>query len=256
VTWAWAFAWAAHVKVPGWTAIALALIVWTIYIGDRLLDARAGLRVPSQHNLQERHYFHWRHRGILLPVAGLAGAVAASLVFSQLPARSVRPDSLVAAATLLWLAGVHAHRRPAGARVPEAGREWLTAMVVGALFAAGCALPVSSQLGAGHSVAQFLKLPLVPITVYAALAWLNLHAISVWESERGGRVRGAAVMVALAALGAAVFCAPRSAALLAAAGCSALLIAILDCVRGRISALTLRAAVDLVLLTPVVFLIQ
>jgi hypothetical protein len=256
MTWAWAFAWAARVKVPGWAAVGLALIVWTIYIGDRLLDARAGLRVPPEHDLRERHYFHWRHRRTLLPVAGLAGVAAAALVFSQLPARSVRPDSLVAVATLLWLTGVHAHRRPAGVRVSEARREWLTAIVVGALFAAGCALPVSSQLGAGHSLAQFLRLPLVPIMAYAALAWLNLHAISVWESERSGRVRGLAVMVALAALGAAAFCTPRSAALLAAAGCSALLLAVLDCVRGRISALSLRAAADLVLLTPVVFLFR
>jgi hypothetical protein len=254
VVWAWAFAWAAHVSLPAWIAAALGLIVWTIYIGDRLLDARAGLRTPPGHELRERHYFHWRHRRVLLPVAGLACAAAAALVISRLPARSVRPDSIVAAATLLWLTSVHAQRRPA--RVPAAGRERLAEVVVGAIFAAGCALPVCTQLGAAHSVAQFLRLPLAAIAVYAALAWLNLHAIAVWESQRAARVRGAAVLLAGVALVFAVFCEPRSAALLIAAGGSALLIGVLDCLRGRISELSLRAAADLVLLTPAVFLIR
>jgi hypothetical protein len=258
VTWAWAFAWAAHVSLPAWITAALGLIVWTIYIGDRLLDARAGLRTPPAHELRERHYFHWRHRRVLLPLAGLACAGAAALVISRLPTRSLRPDSIVAAATLLWLTSVHAQRRPAVTPASAARRERLAEMVVGAIFAAGCALPVSSQLGAAHSVAQFLRLPLAGIAVYAALAWLNLHAIAVWESQRVARVRWAAVGLAAAAVGLAVFSAPlsgwRSAALLIAAGCSALLIGALDCLRGRISELSLRAAADLMLLTPVVFL--
>jgi hypothetical protein len=256
VTWACAFAWAAHVSLPVWITAALGLIVWTIYIGDRLLDARAGLRIPPEHELRERHYFHWRHRRVLLPVAGLACAAAAALVISRLPARSVRPDSIVAAATLLWLTSVHAQRKPAPERVSAAGRKGLAEIVVGAIFAAGCVLPVCSQIGALHSMAQFLRLPLAGIAVYAALACLNLHAIAVWESEWVGRVRGTAVILALVALVIAAFCEPRSAALLIAAGCSALLLAVLDCLRGRISELSLRAAADLVLLTPVVFLIR
>jgi hypothetical protein len=256
VVWAWGFARAAHVSLPAWITAALGLIVWTIYVGDRLLDARAGLRKPPEHELRERHWFHWRHRRVLFPAAVFSAGAAAALVISRLPARSVRPDSIVAAATLLWLTSVHAQRRPVFARVSAAGRERLAEMVVGAIFAVGCALPVCSQLGAAHSVAQFLRLPLAAIAIYAALAWLNLHAIAAWESQKTAWVRGAAVILALAALGLAVFSSYRSAELLVAAGCSALLLAVLDCLRGRIAPLSLRAAADLVLLTPVAFLVQ
>ncbi len=254
VVWAWGFAWAAHVSLSVWMAAALALIVWTIYIGDRLLDARAGLRTPPEHELRERHYFHWRHRRVLLPAAALAGLAAAALVISRLPARSLRPDSIVAAATLLWLTGVHAGRWPAFAGVLERWRGRLAGMIVGCLFVIGCALPVCSQLGAAHSVGQFLRLPLAAIAVYAALAWLNLHAIAVWESERG-RVRWAGAVLAFVAMGAAVFVPARSGEILIAAACSALMLVLLDCLRGRIAPLSLRTAADLVLLTPVVVLV-
>jgi hypothetical protein len=262
VVWALAFAWAAHVSLPGWMTAALALIVWTIYIGDRLLDARAGLQTPPAHELRERHYFHWRHRRVLMPAAALAGLAAVVLVISRLPARSIRPDSIVAAATLLWLTSVHAQRRFViaqaswFARALTGMRERLAAVVVGALFVVGCALPACSQLGAAHSMAQFLKLPLAAIAMYAALAWLNLHAIAVWESQQAGRVRVAGVILALAAFCLAAFSAPRSMGILVAGAGAALLLALLDCLRGRISALSLRAAADLVLLTPVVFLIR
>jgi len=253
--WAWAFAWAAHVSLPVWMTAALALIVWTIYIGDRLLDARAGLRTPPAHELRDRHYFHWRHRRVLLPAAVVAGVAAAGLVISRLPARSVRPDSIVAAATLLWLTGVHTRRRMFS-RATVHLREWVAEIVVGALFAIGCALPVCSQVGAAHSWQQFLRLPLAAIGIYAALAWLNLHAIAVWESQRAVRVRGAAVGLAVVALSLVVFCAPRSAVLLVAAAGAALLLALLDCLRGRIAPLSLRMAADLVLLTPAVFIAE
>lgn len=256
VVWAWAFAWAAHVNLPAWMTAALGLIVWAIYVLDRLLDARAGLRTPPAHELRERHYFHWRHRRMLLPAAGFAAMAAAALVLSRLPARSMRPDSIVAAATLLWLTSVHANRRPAFAGVRTHLRERMSGMIVGALFAVGCALPVCSELGAAHSVAQFLRLPLAAIAIYAALAWLNLHAIAVWESQRRARVRWPAVILAMVALGAAFFSSLQSGEVLIAAGCSALLLAGLDCLRGRIAPLSLRAAADLVLLTPAVFLLR
>jgi hypothetical protein len=252
VVWAWAFAWAAHVSLPVWMAAALALIVWTIYIGDRLLDARAGLQTPPAHELRERHYFHWRHRRVLAPAAALAAVAAAAVVISRLPARSLRPGSIVAAATLLWLTSVHTRRRMFF-RLAVPLRERLAEIVVGGLFVIGCALPVCSQVGAAHSLNQFLKLPLAAIAIYAALAWLNLHAIAVWESQKAARVHWAAVILAVVALGAAVFSSSRSGEVLIAASCSALMLALLECLRGRISELSLRAAADLVLLTPVVF---
>lgn len=255
VAWAWAFAWAAHVRFPLWSAAALALIVWTIYIADRLLDARATFHRPGAHDLRDRHHFHWRHRRILLPLAALTGLAAAALVFSQLPARSLRPDSLIAAATLLWLTSVHAQRRPESAIKSSGFSKLRYPIVVGLLFTLGCALPVSSQLAAAHSLSQFLKLPLLPLAAYAALAALNLRAIAVWESTpRKSRPQSSiqipALFLAPASLALAAFSAPRPAAILAAASSSALLLLFLDRIREKLSPLTLRAAADLVLLTP------
>jgi hypothetical protein len=251
VTWAWAFTWAAGVRLPLWAAAALALIVWTIYIADRLLDARASFRNPGNHTLRDRHHFHWRHRRTLLPLAALAAAAAATLVYLQLPARSLRPDSLVAAATLLWLTSVHTRRQPESEPNNPRIKEIRYEIIVGFLFTLGCALPVSSQLGAGHSLTQFLKLPLVPLAAYAALAALNLHAISQWESHPNRRIQLPAALLALAALTLALISPPRQAALLAAAALAAILLLLLDRSRHRLTPLTLRAAADLVLLTPV-----
>jgi hypothetical protein len=246
VTWAWSLAWAAHVSLRPWSAAVLGLVVFAIYVADRLLDVRRG-----KHDLRERHSFHWRHRHLLLPLAVLAAIAAASLVWVQLPARSIRPDSLIAAATLLWLGSVHV----IGSRPLASLRTRLYPVIVGALFAVGCALPVCSQLSAFHSFTQFLKLPLVPILALASLAALNLQAIHQWESHPASRIRGAAILLALGSLGLAIFAPPRSAALLAAAAISSLLLLALDQNQKKLAALTLRAASDLVLLTPLLVLL-
>lgn len=246
VAWAWSFGWAAHLRLAPWSAAALALIVWFIYIADRLLDARAGLRTPSEHTLQDRHWFHWRHRRILLPLACLAALAAAALVLARLPMRALRPDSLVAAATLLWLGGVHL-----GSRRSAAARERIAEIVVALLFVSGCSLPILPQ-----NPAAFARLALAPALLFAAVAWLNLHAINAWESSRRTthiQPAGAAIAILGFALAACAipFASPRTAALLACAASSALLLALLDRLRNRMTPLTLRAAADLVLLSPV-----
>jgi hypothetical protein len=254
VAWAWSLGWAAHLHPAPWATAALALITWFIYIVDRLLDARAGLRIPSEHILRDRHWFHWRHRRILLPLACLAALVAAALVLARLPMRALRPDSLVAAATLLWLGSVHL-----GTRHSAAARERLAEIAVAVLFVAGCALPIFPQ-----NPAAFARLALAPALLFAAVAWLNLHAINAWESspsaalgQSSTRSRIQLAGAAIAAIGfvlaacAIPLAGLRTAALLDCAASSALLLAMLDRLRNRMTPITLRAAADLVLLTPV-----
>ncbi len=262
VAWAWSLGWAAHLRLAPWTASSLALIVWFIYVADRLLDARAGLRAGLEsrlghtlpHTLRDRHFFHWRHRRVLFPLASIAALAAAALVLSRLPVRALRPDSLIAAATLVWLGSVHlGSRRSAQASIQI--RERIAEIVVALIFVTGCALPVWPQ-----NPAAFARLALAPALLFAAVAWLNLHAINAWESETRrsapsiSRVQpGAAVLAVLGfalAACAVPLAGPRTAALLACAAGSALLLALLDRRRNRLSPLTLRAAADLVLLTP------
>ena len=260
VVWTLGFAWAAHLRLPAWAPSLLAFGAWAVYIGDRLLDARAGMCTPPKHQLRDRHYFHWRHRWILGPLAVLAATVSLWIVATRVPAVARVPDSAVAAATLAYFSSVHSRRRLPGraARYPFIWR----AALIGVLFTTACLLPVWSQaaLRQTHGVGE--RLLLIPALFFAALGWLNCHAIAQWESNPGGHSRPVLPTACLVGV-VGVFLAllmvwnePRSAALIAAAAASALLLALLDRFRYRLTPLTLRAGADLVLLTPALLLIH
>jgi hypothetical protein len=125
---------------------------------------------------------------------------------------------------------------------------------VGLLFTTACVLPAWSR---SHT-------DLVPWLLFATgaffvlLAWLNCHAIEQWESAptSAGRPQVFLLGMLLALSGfllAAILLPiqPRPAALTAAGAASALLLALLDRNLNRFTPLALRAAADLVLLTPV-----
>lgn len=255
VVWSLAFAWAAGVVLPVWVPVLLALVTWSAYILDRLLDARSGLRTRQFSQLRRRHTFHWRHRRILLPIAAVAGLAAAILLAVRLPLIARTPDSLLAAATLAYFSGVHSRRRAPRWFRPILSKEFL----VGLLFTVGCAVPAFTRLRASApaATAPFLAI----LAVFAALAWLNCHAIARWEARSASPRTGIplrAGLLALAALCLALLTGlahPRFALLLAAAAASALLLALLDRIRQRLTPLTLRAAADLVLLAPAFLLL-
>lgn len=248
--WAWAFAWTAHIRLALWPIALLSLVVWAVYVGDRLLDARAGFCNAGLSELRERHHFHWRHRRVLAPLAATAGLLAAWIVKLKVPTIALPQDTAVALATLAYFSGVHARVKlpPAVARITAilGSRECL----VGVLFAAGCVLPAWSMDPARRPS----PLLWVPVLYFAALGWLNVRAITCWESTQ--RDSGLARMtVLLSGVGVLLACAllplePRAAALIAAGTVSALLIGLLDRRRRHISPLALRTAVDLALLTP------
>ena len=257
VVWTLAFAWVASVRLPLWVPILLALVAWSVYIGDRLLDARAGLRSPAHHELRERHYFHWRHRRILIPVAAAAALAAAGIVLLDMPRGARTPNSLLAVAAFAYFSGVHSRHK-----LPRlVSKEFL----VGVIFTAGCALPAAlHEWSRVHppGAPSSLCWPLwAPFAYFAALAWLNCHSIARWESgKRGPHITAVPTLgtaLALAGLVLAFSCAdthPRSAVLLATGAASALFLALLDRLRSRLTPITLRAAADLVLLTPVLLL--
>jgi hypothetical protein len=237
----------------------LALIVWAIYIFDRLLDARAGLDTPGRHALQERHWFHWRHRRVLAVLAGAAASGAAWMIGHRMAAPELRRDSLIGLATLAYFSGVHGREMPAwlGRAVRLAkSRE----VLVGLIFSAGCVLPALPSAQAGAM--RVLGLLAAPAAAFAALAWLNVTAIGAWESRTNRPsdtgVRRIATGLSATCVGFAAIAGwrePRVALLLILAAASALLLAWLDAARETIDAVALRAAADLVLLTPVLLAI-
>jgi hypothetical protein len=246
IVWMLAFAWSVHIHLPLWLPGVLALAAWSAYIGDRLLDAR-NARGP----LRARHHFHWKHRRVFLPIALSAAVAGLSLVLRSMPATARERNSFLAAAALVYFTSVHSPWRVSSPklrlRIPKE-------LLVGVLFTLACATPVWARIPS-----QRLSL-LLPIFTFIALAWLNCHAIEIWESRT--RTQSAEVfrlgtaLAAVAMLFAAIasLYSPRQAALLAAAALSAALLAFLDRRRPDLTPLTLRAAADLVLLVPVALL--
>ena len=246
VVWSLGFAWAAGIRLPLWVPVLLALVAWAVYIGDRLLDARAGLRSDVPHQLRDRHLFHWRHRRSLVPLAAAAACAAAWIVLALMPTGVRERDSLLAAAALAYFTRVHSSRNQPLLRSPLLTKE----LLVGLLFTTGCVLPAWYRTHAAGPLAA-------PAVFFALLAWLNCHSIDRWEScasrNRTSQILALPTLLAFAGLLlAAVLAAfqPRSAALVAAGAASALLLALLDRLRNRLSPVALRAAADLVLLTP------
>ncbi len=285
VVWSLAFSWTGRVHLTGRVLLVLALTVWCAYVCDRILDARvldarAGLQFSTGSNrsaLRERHFFHWRHRRLLAPLAAAGGCVAGVMAMTFL-ASFVRERGLVlGAAALVYFSGVHA--------APQRWRRRLSLprpvskeLLVAVLFTAGCIVPAWSRFlapGAQESSRLWLWTPAI---YFAALAWLNCWCIARWESggegghgrfERVGRRhlermgKGtnlfAALAVAFAGLLLAVIASashPRSAALLGAGTASALLLGLLDRMRKHLTPLALRAGADLVLLTPVLLFLR
>jgi hypothetical protein len=265
IVWSLGFAWVARVRVPQFSLVSLALTVWAFYVADRLLDARRALGANRLEGLRDRHYFHWRFRRILVPLGIAAALAAAWLFFPNIPAAMCERDAVVAAAALAYFRGVHLRReiapQPSGAvarilaRVPS----WVLTkeLLVGVLFAAGCALPAWNR-----AISRPGAL-ILPVAFFAALAWLNCYAIDRWEAgspwSEPMRITAAASFVGLAGAIAAVTVAsnsPRVSGLLLAGAVSALLLGWLDRLRSRITPLALRAAADLVLLTPLVLVLR
>jgi hypothetical protein len=262
VVWTCAFAWAAHVRLPTWAPALLALGAWAVYIGDRLLDARAGMGTPPKHQLRDRHYFHWRHRRTLAPLAVLAATASLWIVVTRVPAAARVPDSAIAAATLAYFSSVHSRRR-----LPACLARFLypllsQAVMIGILFTAACLIPVWSQAALRQAPGLAERMLLIPALFFAALGWLNCHAIAQWESNwsaHSSRVQSIACLVGLVGGCLAlllVWSEPRPAALIAAGATSALLLAQLDRFRGRLTPLAVRAGADLVLLPPALLLIH
>jgi hypothetical protein len=268
VVWSAGFAWAAGVRAPARALAMQALAVWAVYVGDRLLDARRATRGAAQRasgalgardpeRLRERHFFHWRHRRVLGPAAAVALCAAAGLILVTMPAMARVRSAALAGAALVYFARVHFGGWDEDGTRAGAGRlrRILTKeMLVGVLFAVGCALPTMGRMQSSTRGAIFCV-----VGFFALLAWLNCRSIEKWEGEKwegatesgATRWRAGWILAGAGLAMAAVLAAhERAAALLLAGALSAVLLAWLDGRGSRMRPVTLRAAADLVLLTP------
>lgn len=258
IVWSLSFGWMADLHLPLWVPLLLALTVWPVYVGDRLLDARVGLRDARRSGLQERHYFHWRHRQTLLSLAVAAACSAALIILFFMPAAARAQDSVLAAASLAYFACVHVSRSTRPFLWPLLTKE----LLVGILFTLGCAEPTLRRMPALWSVSSWPVLG--AMVFFALLAWLNCSAIDAWESSAtrnsrpglrtpfslGCLLAGAGAVLALRCFASN----PHAGTLLLAGAAGAALLAWLDHHRNRLRPVALRACADLSLLTPVLFI--
>ena len=235
------------------------LAVWMLYVADRLLDTRAliaSLTFPetiaaaTRADLEARHYFHHRHRRPLLILLGLA-AVLLAVLLPRLDPAVIRLDLLLG--SLLFAYFILIHATGSAHRLPKE-------LSVGMFFSAAVATPT-------FALVPSATLRLLPMTVFfAILCCLNCLFIYQWEhrsplaSARSSSpephplTRAALrsltpVTATVAGLCLLLSFALRQPAMLAVA-CSAALLLLLDATRAAFSRVTLRAAADFLLLTP------
>jgi len=261
--WTWFLARANHIRLPGTAVFAMFLAVWMLYAADRLLDARlldscdpaAG---PAQlRELEARHIFHRRHK-----TAFRAGIAVASLALAAIVphlAPTALPLYLLLGGMLaVYFVLIHAHPangpRLTAYRLPKE-------LAVGVFFAAATFIPTVAR---GPLPCAAL---LPGALLFAVLCSLNCLFIYAWEhpaarepeTHPATRVAlGSLTQIAVAVIAAGVLLAIADARLprqipslipLACALASALLL-MLHAGRARMAPVTLRAAADLCLLTP------
>ena len=229
------------------------IAVWMLYAADRLLDARLldGHAEPEQH-LEARHFFHYRHRtGFLAGILGASAALAPLLL--RLPADAVHLYLILSGLLFGYFILIHATR--SAHRFPKE-------IAVGIFFAAAIFIPTVARR-------PELRVALLPSALlFASLCSLNCLFIYAWERNPEFPLHAehpvhAITRFALAHLRLFAVIVTTMGTLLAlldrfapwpiplAIGFSAGLLLLLHYGRRRLSALTLRAAADLALLTPI-----
>ena len=189
VLWAWSFERAAQARVSASALAVLGVGTWLIYVADRLLDARPGRRA-LQTELRERHFFHARHRLLLLAVA-LPAAAALLWLIVHMPAIDRRDDASLFAVAMLYFGFVHL-------ALPRTRRWFAREATVGVVFALATAVPAWAQAQGSRAIMVLL------VTGFAALCCLNTIAIEVWEkrdARSGFSVAAAAAALACCAAG-------------------------------------------------------
>ena len=167
VLWQLLFARSFHVQLASSVTILLALVVWLIYVADRLLDA---LRAPAQGAEATRHIFYRRHLWAFLFPLGGGLVIAAWMSLTLLDAKTFRDGLAILLAVGIYLLTVHLV-------APE--RDWLPKeMLVGVLFALGTCFPVWEHIR--RDAAMLVG----PFLLFTALCWMNCAAIEHTEWTR------------------------------------------------------------------------
>ena len=257
--WTWFVARTTHVELPLTTLVSMFLAVWMLYAADRILDARQLFSNPLHNDdLEPRHLFHHRHATIFL-TSILASSAALAFLLPHLFPEALRLDAILAALLFGWFLLIHARALP----FSSAHRRLPKEVAVGIFFPAAIFIPAIARR-------PDLRLTQLPYALlFAAVCSLNCLSIYAWEHPQPHtrahwttrlstrHLRRLALTITLASLAlTSISFATHTAywPLALAATLSAAGLLTLDRHHLRISPLTLRAAADAALLTPLLLL--
>jgi len=184
VVWLYIFARTWRVEYLPWVAyIALGLIVWLVYVADRLLDASM-MTGPGSPELTGRHEFHQRYQSKFKFVARIAAVVALVLVTAPLKIplfgfvfRTGLPTGiyLYALAGGLLVAGFFALSLFSSHDPDEI--PYAKNIMAGVAFAYGVAMV--AYVYTGFDMDELTYSP--ELICFAVLCMLNISAIDLWE---------------------------------------------------------------------------
>lgn len=169
VAWLYIFAKTWRVDYLPWAAYAsLGLVVWVIYVVDRLLDVAAG---GTKGVLAARHEFHGRHRRLFGIGAVLASLLAAGLVISGLPL-TIYGYGIVGGVMVLGFFSLAIFSPADRNELP-----YTKNILAGLSFAYGTAF-----LAHAYTPSNLYNLVRSPeLVCFAVLCILNIFAIDLWE---------------------------------------------------------------------------
>ena len=256
VLWQLLFAKALRVHLAPVVSLVTALVIWLIYVADRILDSCQ----PEQGTEEAlRHRFYRRHRIAFLPAFLTVFLVTGWMACADLGFKTWCSGLLLTAIVGGYFAVVHLLEGQTQRWFPKE-------IAVAILFGLGTFMPVDMQVQQLHL--RFL----LPFLLFLLVLWMNTLFIeySEWVRLRrraADRPHGSTVVmgqhsaafgfaVSALALGAIVsgwF--PLARPILLAEGLSALGLGMLAWQWRRISSYTVRITADLVLLTPLLLLL-
>lgn len=258
--WTWFIARANHITLPISATLAMAIAVWMLYAADRLMDAQS----TQQDALEARHRFHHRHRtafltGILITSAALA------VLLPRLETASIHLYLILGGLVFGYFVLIHATSSTAAQQ--RVAHRFPKEIAVGIFFAAATFIPTVARQ-------PQLRLPLLlPALLFATLCSLNCLFIYAWEhptplAEHPVHATTRLALRHLPLLATSIALLGTTLALLdhnmpdhrtpwpipLATASAAILLLTLHHRNDHIPPTTLRAAADLVLLTPLLLL--
>jgi hypothetical protein len=252
--WTWFIASTNHVHLPLSSILAMAVTVWMLYAADRLMDTRLLNVDPGrQEDLEARHYFHHRHRTAFLSGI-LFASIALAVLLPHLEADAIHLYLVLGALVFGYFILIHgthsAHRLP-------------KEIAVGLFFAAATFVPTVARRPG-------LRVSLLPSALLlATLCSLNCLFIYAWEHDAFSTNRSThpITQFAISKLSLLTVLLSLSSATIPlldhrtpwpipyAIALSAALLLLLHNHRLALKPITLRAAADLALTTPLLLLL-